>query len=300
MTSGYVRLRASCASGVCRLRRSIRVRLAQAALAAAIGVTLSCGSSSPARPAPPPQQNQPPVITAIEIQPARIELNEEVSVRVTVQDAETAPEQLVYEWSADGGTFTGQGASVTWRPPADADTPADFVLRLTVRERFGNASGQTEHSVNGSSPPVRVHDSPTELREMSLKFLELFADSDRTASECLVDFSDSCRGKQSEREDIEDNRRYYEIRSSSLDFEFVDIATDRQRANMIVECEFRSRYRRCPPDAGSCVVGETDEISGLCLLTAVYENNRWWLCDSHFDPEGSPSAVPLRFFGRSR
>jgi hypothetical protein len=223
-------------------------------------------------------------------------LNEEVALRATVQDAETPVESLVYEWSADGGTFTGEGAAVTWRPPADAETPADFTIRLTVRERYGPPNAQSEHVVTATSPPVRVHDSPTELREMSLRFLELFGDSDKSADECLVDFSDSCRGKESEREDIEDNREYYDIRSSSFDFDDLEIAEDRMSARMVVECEFRSRVRKCPPDQPACVVGSTEEVSGDCLLTAIYESQRWWLCDSSFDPDQAP--VPLRFFGK--
>lgn len=266
-----------------------------------MAVTLSCGGSSPSGPAPPPQpQNQPPVIRTIEIDPARIELDEEVALRATVEDAETQPGSLVYEWSADGGTFTGEGASVTWRPPADAATPADFTLRLTVVERYGppNASGgQSEHRVTGSSAPVRVHDSPKELEEMAVRFLELFADSDKSPDECLVEFSHSCAGTERERRDIENNRRYYDIRSASFDFDDLEIADDRLSAQMVVECEFRSRYVQCPPETPGCAVGGTEEVSGLCLLSAVYENNRWWLCDSNFKLDNSSITVPLRFFG---
>lgn len=282
----------------CRSTRVTRA-LGRAVVVISAVLTLSCGSS-PTGPGPVPQpQNQPPVITGIAIEPTRIELNEEVSLRATVQDAETPVDSLVYEWSADGGTFTGEGASVTWRPSEDTETPADVSIRLTVRERYGppNAAGvQAEHVVMASSPPVRVHDSPTELREMSLRFLELFADSDKSPDECLVDFSDSCRGKESEREDIEENRKYYDIRSSSFDFDDLEISENRMSARMVVECEFRSRIRKCPPDQPACVVGSTEEVSGDCLLTAIYENQRWWLCDSTFDPDDA--LVPMRFFGR--
>jgi hypothetical protein len=259
-------------------------------------VTLSCGSS-PSGPAPVPQpQNQLPVISKIEIEPARIELNEEVALRATVQDAETPAESLVYEWAADGGTFTGEGASVRWRPPEDAETPVDYTIRLTVRERYGPAGAPGEHVVNATSPAVRVHDSPTELREMALRFLELFADSDRSPDECLVEFSDSCRGKESERDDIEENRKYYEIRSSSFEFDDLDISDDRMSARISVDCRFRSRFRRCPSDDATCVVGATEEVSGACRLTAIYEKQRWWLCDSKFDSDSA--GVSLRFFGK--
>lgn len=269
------------AAGGCRL----------ALLAASVGITVSCGGS-PGAPGPIPQpNNQPPVITSVEIAPSRIEVNEEVAVRATVQDAETPVESLRYEWSADGGTFSGEGASVTWRPAADAATPGDFALRLTVVEPYA----ESEHRVSAASPPVRVHDSPSELREMSLSFLNCFADSSRSADECLVNFSDSCRGKQREREDIEDNREYYDIRSSSMQFQTVDIAEDRLSARIVVACEFRSRYRKCPPDVPDCVVGGTERVEGDCRLTAVYESRRWWLCDSTFRGDLVPSL--LYFFG---
>ena len=260
----------------------------------ALGTTLSCGGSPSAPGPPPPPPNPPPVISGIEIEPARVELKQEVTVRATVQDAETPAGSLTYEWAADGGTFTGSGATVTWRPPADAVTPADYVLRLTVIERYGDSNSQ-ENRVTSNSPAVRVHDSPTELRDMSLAFLESFADSDVPADQCLVDFSDSCRGKESERRDIEENREYYRILSSSLDFDDVDISSDFLSAWVVVDCEFRSRVRKCPDNTPGCVVGAIERAKGECLLSAIYENRRWWLCDSSFDGVVTPGL--RRFFG---
>lgn len=219
-----------------------------------------------------------------------------MSVRAIVQDAETPVASLIYEWAADAGTFSGEGPSVTWRPPQDLETPADYQLRLTVREPYGAAGAdgvRPEHRVTATSPPVRVHDSPAELRTLSLSFLEKFANSRLSAEECLVDFTDSCRGKQSEREDIEYNREHYEIRSSSLEFDRLTIEADGMSARMVVECEFRSRIRKCPEGAAGCVVGSTGRVRGDCLLTAVYEQGRWWLCSSNFHGENVPGIVPF-------
>jgi hypothetical protein len=235
------------------------------------------------------------VITAVDVDPARIEVTETVSARATVQDAETPAASLRYEWTADGGTFAGEGASVTWSPPSDVATPADFPLSLTVRETYASAGGQTEHRVSGTSAPVRVHDSPTEVREMSLRFLNCFADSSRSAEQCLVDFTDSCSGKESERRDIEENRKYYNIRSSSLRFNSVSISEGGMSARAVVSCEFRSQIRQCPPDLPGCVVGGTQRVTGECVLTATYEARRWWLCTSTFRGELLP--LTSRFFG---
>lgn len=238
------------------------------------------------------------MVSAIEIEPVRVELNQEVSLRAVVQDAETAVEALIYEWAADGGAFTGEGASVTWRPPEDAETPADYVLRLTVREPYGTpgADGvQPENRVTATSPAVRVHDSPRELRKLSLDFLEKFADSDVDPEDCLVDFSSSCSGKQQELKDIEDNRKYYENLSSSLDFRRVTIGGDGMSASMLVKCEFRTKIITCPPDKPNCVVGSIGSTRGDCRLTGVYEAQRWWLCTSTYKPD-TGSLLP-RFFG---
>src|SRR5439155_12141570 len=42
------------------------------------------------------------------------DLDETVSVSAAVTDAETPVSQLTFTWSADAGTFSGAGASVTW------------------------------------------------------------------------------------------------------------------------------------------------------------------------------------------
>jgi hypothetical protein len=262
-----------------------------------IAVSLpACGGSTPSQPTPPPPANQPPTVSSIEVSVDRVEVGGDVTVRALVQDAETPVESLTYEWAADGGTFSGSGREVTWKAPADADTPRDVELRLTVREPYGTAAAggvRPEHRITARSPAVRVHDSPAELRRMSMAFLEKFADSNLSADECLTDFADSCPGKGSERRDIEDNRRYYDIRSSSLDFDRLTIASSRLSARMVVRCEFRSRIKQCPDGVSGCVVGTTGRVRGDCNLTAVYEDRRWWLCSSTFNGQSVPGLVPF-------
>lgn len=266
------------------------------------GSLVACGSS-PTNPGPvtPPPANQPPVIESISAARQRIEVDEEVALAATVRDAETPIEQLIFEWAADGGTFSGQGPSVSWRPAADAATPGDVVVRLTVREMYGTAppGGQRpEHRVTATSPAIRVHNSPRELGDLAMRFLSDFANSSVSADACVREFSDSCRGKEQERSDIEDNRRYYEVLSSSLRLREVTVAGDRLTGSMRVNCGFTSRIKECHSGIPNCSVGGIESVDGDCLLSAVYEQNRWWLCNSNF--AGARLGVMRGLFRSSR
>src|SRR5262249_55573893 len=157
-------------------------RTIAAALAAALAALIVACGGSPANPGPvnPPPTgggggggangpNSPPVINSIEVSSERTEVDTEVTVTAHVTDAETAIDQLKYEWKADAGTFSGDGASVKWRAPKDIETPKDYTIALTVTETYGtpNASGERPTNVvNGTSPAIRVHNSPKELVDM--------------------------------------------------------------------------------------------------------------------------------------
>src|SRR5688572_30744729 len=101
----------------------MRTRLPAAVVLALLAVILvpGCGGS-PTQ--PPPGTNPPtnppantlPAIDSIAVQgrrarqPARFaELREILDVTATVRDSETALEELIYQWSATAGTFSGTG-----------------------------------------------------------------------------------------------------------------------------------------------------------------------------------------------
>ncbi len=163
-----------------------RRKIAQlVALTAALS-QIACGGSpmAPPTPPPPPPANNAPVITAITVQgnrpnePANFaDVSESVTVRADVRDDETSPSQLQYLWSSSVGSFTGNGATVTWQAPAQAQTPSDITLQVEVVERYGPASAPTslEHRVTGSAS-VRLHDSIKEVGDMARQFLLDFAD----------------------------------------------------------------------------------------------------------------------------
>jgi hypothetical protein len=275
---------------------------------AAIVLAGSCGGSpsgpGPVTPPPPTQPlNSPPTIEGITIGAERAEVTDEVAVAATVRDAETAVSELQYAWSADGGTFSGDGASVKWRPPADRATPAEYTMRLTVTETYGvaDASGVRPKNVvtATSTASVRVHNSPREIGDLALGFLRDFATSAIPADVAVRDFSDSCRGKSDERSQIADNRHNYEILASSLSLVNVGVATSRVAGNAQVACGFTSRVKACQADRPACVVGSTEKVAGNCVLTTVYEQRRWWLCDSSFR-DGVDLPTARAFFGEHR
>ena len=228
---------------------------------------------------PPPPVNSPPVIESISTSVSRTEVDTDVTVTATVRDAETPVSQLAFAWSADGGTFNGAGASVTWRVAKGATTPVEYAIKLTVTETYG--TGQ-QNTVSGTSTPVRVHDSPAELTTLSMRFLGDFANSSVSASSCVRDFTDRCPGKADEKGQIEWNRDHYLILSSNLRMREVRIAGNGSSADTRANCAFTSRRTKCDPGEVGCVVGATENVGGDCTLTARYEEGRWWLCDSHF------------------
>jgi hypothetical protein len=273
-------------------------------------VFVACGgsSNSPSPVTPPsgsggpsagPSVNLAPVVESITLSSDRVEVDSEITLTANVKDQETPVDQLRFEWKAPAGTLSGDGASVKWRAPKDIKTPADYEISLTVTETYGTAdsSGKRPQNVTtATSPSVRVHNSPKELGDMSLQFLTDFARSSVSTSTCLRDFTDSCKGKSEERDDIDSNRVHYEILNSSLTLRSVNIASSGVSANMTVACSFTSKTLVCDPGDKFCVVGDIGTARGDCTLTGKYENRRWWLCDSHFT--GKLLDSMRWFFGR--
>ena len=269
-----------------------------------MAMTAACGDS-PVKPGPivpPPPANNPPTVESITLSSTRIEADTDISVAATVRDTETPVEQLAYAWSADAGTFSGTGAAVRWRAPKEAATPAEYTLRLAVTETYGSTSStgtRPQHVINATSAAVRVHDSPKEIGEMALRFLRLFASSTVGSDLALQEFSDSCSGKRAEKSDIDDNRRDFTILSSSLTLSSARVTSPWSRGDARVRCSFSSRRVNCPAGSPStCRVGATESVAGDCNLTAVYEQQRWLLCDSTFS--GTLLPATYGFFGRPR
>jgi hypothetical protein len=256
-----------------------RLAAASVLFGASIGAG-ACGSSGPGpSPIPPPVSppNNAPVIRSIEAAQPRLEVGASTMFTAVVEDAETAPERLQYQWTADVGAFSGAGARVSWQAPAEIAEPVSPVITLTVTETYTLDGVQQTNRSMLTSAAVRVHNSRAELAELVDSFLDDFEDSSVSASRCIRNFSsaDRCReGRRSELGDIEFNRlNYVMLPASRHSAASVTINEPWARAEMRASCTFVSRSK---------ATGQTGTVSGTCRLTGVYEQDRWWLCDSSF------------------
>lgn len=286
-------------------------------VAIAAAVIVACGGHSPAGPTQGNggggttgggngggTPNTPPVITSIVVADSHAEVGIPTTVTATVTDAETPVENLKFAWDAPNGRFSGTGPVVTWTPGADAVTPGDFTLNLTVTEQ--NAGGATINTVTGSVP-VHVNNSPKELADLSLKFLGDFADSNVSPDTCVSQFAGTtCKsGKDDEFSNISDNRHDFTILSSTLRATGVDWSAPQTKATVHTFCAFESRILHTPATCSpaDCPIGYIQRVEGDCYTTDVYESGRWWLCTSHFTASSSsntPTAFIRSFFGIRR
>ena len=214
----------------------------------------------------------------------RAEVNVPLQLSAVVEDETTLVENLIFEWTADAGTFSGAGPTVFWTGGLSEITPASYDLTLTVIENIEirNSAGTIEVHENRTSESITIYlnESVGEVTTLVDTFLEDFSNSDMPAVVVLRNFSDNCSGKAAELSDVENNRLYYEVVSATFEVTDVWVNSDRTYATAIAPCEFNSIF---------ISTGETEIATGVCTITAVYEQSNserpyeWWLCDSQFD-----------------
>jgi hypothetical protein len=268
-------------------------------LGGALAGALALGACGDSPVAPPVVNNTAPTIESVTISTPRAEANREIQVTASVKDAETPVDQLTYTWSASpqNGTFTGSGAAAMWRPPAGQTTPDLYTIALTVTERFTSA-GQPKTNTVSSSATVHYNDSPAEVTFLGKDFLEAkFGNYNVSPAEAVSNFSDSnsCRNsKASELSDVERNRKNFRILSATYSVDAIAFNVDNTRATVRGRCVFEDI-----PNSG-VNAGKPQRVTGICTLTNVYENFRWFLCGSEFSGTGTTllSLEPGRVPGR--
>lgn len=265
-----------------------------------------CGGSptTPPPPPPPPPVINPPANAAPSIdgitvqgrrpkQPVRFaDLKETVDVTATVRDAETPLDDLIYQWSASAGTFTGTGRTVTWTAPDSASTPSTVTITLKVVENYGHP-GQAKiysHELSGTQT-IALHDSVREVGRMSEDFLAKFSQPQtiKDWQEVMKDFRASACPQpgfvEEEKEDVIRHYTFFTMHTHTLQSASV-------RVNFGGGCSFRGR----PGDACASVgvfwdstdsrTGTRGTASGIDHVAAAYSSadSRWWLCSSDFEP----------------
>lgn len=265
-----------------------RVRAILPIAAALVALVAAC-SSAPTSPPPvtppptdptPPPPNAAPVISSLVPNSPRVEADTDLTLTASVQDAETPIDQLVFGWSATpvNGAFTVTGAQARWRAPRAERTPDLYTVKLVVTERYTSGTQMLENQTS-KSIDVHYNDSPAEITHISNHFLtELFPDFSVTATAAVQDFTDNCTGKADEMSDVANNRINFHILSGTFTNIEVDVSADRTSADVSGNCTFVD----IPTNASNPNAGRRESVSGVCTLTAVYENWRWFLCTSHF------------------
>lgn len=263
-------------------------------LAATIGTAACSGSSptSPGNPTPPvtpappaPVPNTPPTISSLTASSPRVEADGEVSLTAVVEDADTALDKLVYEWSSSPsrGTFTAAGRQARWVAPHLQPTPDLYTLTLTVTENYTDASGAAKQNKVTRSVEMRYNDSYAEMTRVSTRFLtELFANAAVTPQQAVQDFSDNCAGKAAERGDIENNRRLFFIESGTFSVTSINLNAERTSGTVVGRCVFKDTVR---------ATGVHETVTGICTLDTVYENWKWLLCGSSFAGTGTTTSA---------
>jgi hypothetical protein len=292
-----------------------RVVFSFACMAAAVAL-FACGGHSFIAPTPgggnggdggssQPPPNNLPVIDSITIQGSRTnepanfaDVEEAVDISAKVQDDETPPDQLEYEWTADVGTFSGSGASVTWQAPGDVEAPMDVTITLKVTEHYGQPGGPVFSHDATRTEQLSLHNSVKEVGGMSRQFLLDFSDSNlRDVSYIMRNFIKGCYGTQEETDQVSANRRDYRI-------------TDYLIGEPSVTLRFGGTcpYQGKSGDACAAVPVKWDSVflkdnsraprvAGTDWIAAVYQpsEKKWGLCDSSFEGH---LALSMRSFIR--
>jgi len=258
--------------------------------------------------------NQPPKLVSLVAQGTRAnqppqfaDIDETVAVTATVTDKETPISSLIFEWSADAGSFSGDGSNVTYTAPHAAGL---VTLRLKITERYTapDASGlpvEKENTTFGTTT-IDVHDSVKEVGDMAKDFLVLFSQSSIQPVQVVHNFLDGCgaggTGKQDELVQVTANRANFRIMAwtvgnpeVTINFDTACAYRNRQEDSCTtVDVDWRSECKVQDPSIGCPTIGATRHDVGVDWVTARYDaaTQRWWLCDSDYEGQLSTSFKP--------
>ena len=226
----------------------------------------------------------------------RVEADQAVVATAFVSDAETPLDQLTYQWSGApvNGTFTGWPDHDLAGAQAADDAGSLYVEAPDHGEiHFGGAAERELRVVDRAGALQRLaegnHDDQHAFPDRAVSTYTI------PAEQAVADFSDSCSEKASEYNDVANNRNNFQILSGTYTNVSVTPNADRTFADISGTCIFKD----IPKDPKNPNVGKAETVTGICRLTAIYENWKWWLCSSHFEGIGvTTSSLRYRVPGR--
>jgi hypothetical protein len=239
-------------------------------------------------PTPSPPNAAPRIVSLTSN--TRIEADDVVTVTAVVEDADTPLDKLIYEWSVapNKGTLTPgtDGRQLKWKSPHAQASPDIYTITLNVTEKF-TALDLTEKENKADPKSVTVHynDSYAEINRIASNFLADFGNYNVSAEQCVRNFTDSCPDKFEELQEIRNNRKDFQILSSTFSFTSYDFNADWTKGTWAGPCVFQDIVKK---------TGVKENVAGICTLAAVYENWTWFLCESHFKGTGTTPASSLR------
>jgi hypothetical protein len=115
-----------------------------------------------------------------------------------------------------------------------------------------------------------------------------FANFNVSPADAVSNFSDSCPGKAAELSDIQTNRANFHILSGSFTATPPSFNDTLTAGTVQGPCQFEDI-----PNSGPNM-GLHEFVSGTCVMTTVYDNFRWYLCQSNFEPPYQTTLASLR------
>jgi len=234
---------------------------------------------TPAPPPPPPAPNNAPRVT-LALSSGRVQMDREITAAALVTDDETPAAQMTYEWSATTGSFTGTGQGVRWRAGTEDRTPVTRTITVKVIEK--HAGGQ--HEVVATHTIV-VNNSYKELSDIAGGFIADFSNSLLSPEFVVRNFHDSCIGKRQELADVTANRANYRITGSQWSVTDLTFNYDARIGLVTIRAQFTSIIK---------ATGLTEVAIGDALLSGLYVEDRWYLCESRWRPVNPFGASFLR------
>jgi hypothetical protein len=155
-----------------------------------------------------------------------------------------------------------------------------YIFTLTVIDSY-MAGSQPSEQRTSASVSSHYNDSHAETATLALEFLRDYANTSIPADQVVRNFSDSCPGKAAKLQEVQTNRRDYQMLGGDFSIELTGLYDDRTFGDVVAPCTFRSVSKS---------TGRSETTAGTCVLTTVYENWRWRLCDSRFTA-GTNSAA---------